>query len=109
MLYVALTAKVHDAGAAGEHVFNGEFCSVAERVAVFINVLAPAVVMLEQQICGLGIYIIHDAEFTIRQRTTKGHPRQLAHVADVLIYACVSAAVGMPHRPSSRAVIQPRR
>ncbi len=40
-------AQQHEAGAAGEHALDGEFGPVTEGVAMFIQVLAPAVVMLE--------------------------------------------------------------
>ena len=52
------------AGVAGEHALNGKFGPVAEGVTVFVEILAPAVVMLEQQLCRSRN--IHDAEFTGR-------------------------------------------
>ena len=50
---------------------------------MFIQVLAPAVVMLEQQLCGARN--IHDAEYRGWQGMGKEPRRQRAHVADVLI------------------------
>jgi hypothetical protein len=41
---------------------------------VFVEIAAPAVVMLEQQFCGSRN--VHGAEFTGRQRTGKGRRRQ---------------------------------
>lgn len=63
----AVTAHAHGAGATGEHTFDGEFGPVAEGVAVFVEIAAPPVVMLEQQLYGSGN--IHGAESTGRQRT----------------------------------------
>lgn len=59
---------------------------------MFIQVLAPAVVMLEQQLCGSRN--IHCAEYRGWQGMGKEPRRQPAHVAGVLIYAGVNAAVG---------------
>ncbi|CNF36545.1 Uncharacterised protein [Yersinia kristensenii] len=56
---------------------------------MFIQVLAPAVVMLEQQLCGSRN--VHGAEYRGWQGMGKGPRRQRAHVADVLIYAGISA------------------
>jgi len=50
---------------------------------VFVEIAAPAIIVLEQQLCRSGN--IHGAESTGRQGTGKGHRRQPAHVADVLI------------------------
>ncbi len=50
---------------------------------MFIQVLAPAVVMLEQQLC--GSWNIHCAEYRGGQGMGKGPRRQHTHVADVLI------------------------
>ena len=58
----AVAANAHGAGAAGEHALDGKFGPVAEGVTVFVEIPAPAVVMLEQQLC--GSWNIHDAEFT---------------------------------------------
>lgn len=44
------------AGAAGEHTFDDEFGLVAEEVAVFVEIVAPAIVMLEQQLLPVGEY-----------------------------------------------------
>ncbi len=66
----AVAANAHGTGAAGEHALDGEFGPVAEGVAVFIEVLAPAAIMLEQQLCRSGN--IHGAESTGRQGTGKG-------------------------------------
>jgi len=79
----AITANAHEAGAAGEHALDGEFGPVAEGVAVFIQVLGPAVVMLEQQLCRSRN--VHGAEYRGWQGRGKGPRRQRAHVADVLI------------------------
>ncbi len=79
----AITANTHEAGAAGEHALDGEFGPVAEGVAMFIQILAPAVVMLEQQLCGSRN--IHCAEYRGRQGMGKEAWRQRTHVADVLI------------------------
>ncbi len=84
----AVAANAHGTGAAGEHALDGEFGPVAEGVAVFIEVLAPAIVMLEQQLCRSGN--IHGAESTGRQGTGKGPRRAPSHASGVLIYACVS-------------------
>lgn len=51
-------SSAHETGAAGEHALDGEFGPVAEGVAVFIKVLAPAVVMLEQQLCWVAEYTL---------------------------------------------------
>lgn len=61
----AVTAYAHGAGAAGEHALDGEFGPVAEGVTLFVEIAAPAVVMLEQQFCGSRN--IHGAESTVRQ------------------------------------------
>lgn len=50
---------------------------------MFVEIPAPAVVILEQQLC--GSWNIHGAESTGRQRAGKGHRCQPAHVADVLV------------------------
>ena len=50
---------------------------------MFIQILAPAVVMLEQQLCGSRN--IHCAEYRGWQGMGKEPLRQRAHVADVLI------------------------
>lgn len=50
---------------------------------MFFEIAAPAVIVLEQQLCGSRH--VHGAEFTGRQRAGKGRRRQPAHVADVLI------------------------
>lgn len=86
-----VAANAHGTGAAGEHVLDGEFGPVAEGIAVFIQVLAPAIVMLEQQLCRSGN--IHGAESTGWQGTGKGRRRQPAHFAGVLIL-CVSQRGG---------------
>ncbi len=64
---------------------KGDMLPVAEGVAVFVEIAAQAVVMLEQQLCGARD--IHDAESTGRQRAGKVHRRQLAHVAEGSFYA----------------------
>jgi len=79
----AIAAHAHGTGAAGKHAFDGEFGPVAEGVAVFVEIAAPAVIMLEQQFC--GAWNIHGAKSTGWQRAGKGYRRQPAHVADVLI------------------------
>ena len=75
----AVAAHAHGTGAAGKHAFDGEFGPVAEGVAVFVEIAAPAVIMLEQQFC--GAWNIHGAKSTGWQRAGKGYRR----VADVLI------------------------
>ncbi|CAI1984821.1 Uncharacterised protein [Serratia quinivorans] len=82
-----VAANAHGTGAAGEHALDGEFGPVAEGVAVFIQVLAPAIVMLEQQLCRSGN--IHGAESTGRQGTGKGSRRPPTHASGVLNYASV--------------------
>lgn len=76
----AVAAHAHEAGAAGEHSLDGEFGSAAERVAVFVEIAAPAIVMLEQQIC--GAWNLHGEESTGRLRAGKGRRCQ----PEVLIY-----------------------
>ena len=56
---------------------------------MFIQVLAPAVVMLEQQLCGSRN--IHCVKYRGWQGMGKDPRRQPAHVAGVLIYAGISA------------------
>lgn len=75
--------NAYGAGTAGEHTLDGEFGPVAEGVAVFVEIAAPAIVMLEQQLCRSGN--IHGAEFTGMQGTGKGRWCQPVHVAGVLI------------------------
>ncbi|APS36967.1 hypothetical protein BGV46_25265 [Serratia marcescens] len=83
------------AHAAGEHALDGEFGPVAEGVTVFVEIAAPAIIVLEQQLCRSGN--IHGAESTGRQGTGKGRRRQPA----CSFYAGVSAAVGhVPPRGS---------
>lgn len=50
---------------------------------MFVEIAAPAIIVLEQQLCRSGN--IHGAESTGRQGRGKGHRRQPAHVVDVLI------------------------
>lgn len=64
-------------------MLDSEFGPVTEGVAVFVKIAAPAIVMLEQQLCGARN--IHGAESTGRKRAGKGRRCQPAHVADVLI------------------------
>ncbi len=61
---------------------------------MFVEIAAPAVVMLEQQLCGTRN--IHGAESTGRYRAGKVRRRQPAHATGMLIlcYAGVNAAVG---------------
>lgn len=67
-------------------------------VAVFFEIAAPAVVMLEQQLCGARN--IHGAESTVRQRAGKGHRRQPAHDTGVLILCWCQRGGGMRRRAS---------
>ncbi len=60
----AVASNAHGTGAAGEHALDGEFGPVAKRVAMFVEIAAPAIVMLEQQLCGSRN--IHGAESTGR-------------------------------------------
>ena len=62
-------------------------------VAVFVEIAALAIVMLEQQLCRSGN--IHGAESTGLQGTGKGRRRQPALAPDVLILCRGSAAVGL--------------
>ncbi len=57
---------------------------------MFIEIAAPAVIVLEQQLCGSRN--IHYAEYRGGQVMGKEPRRQPAHVSGVLIYACVNAA-----------------
>lgn len=50
---------------------------------MFVKIAAPAVVMVEQQLCRARY--VHDAGSTVRQRAGKGYRRQPAHGAGVLI------------------------
>ena len=50
---------------------------------MFVEIAAPAIVMLEQQLCGARN--IHSAEYRGWQGRGKEPRRQPAHVADVLI------------------------
>lgn len=50
---------------------------------MFVEIAAPAIVMLEQQLCGSGN--IHGAESTGRYRAGKVRRRQPAHATGVLI------------------------
>ncbi len=93
-----VTAHAHEVGAAGEHAFDGEFGPVAEGVTIFVEIATPAVIVLEQQL--YRARYVHGAGSTGRQRAGKGHRRQSAHVADVIIFLCEcqhsSAAVLAP-------------
>lgn len=42
-----VTAHAHGAGAAGEHALDGGFGPVAEGVAVFVEIAAPAIIVVE--------------------------------------------------------------
>lgn len=66
--FEATTAAGFGLAALAEKAGTG---AVAEGVAVFVEIAAPDVVMLEQQLCGAGN--IHGAESTGRQRTGKVH------------------------------------
>lgn len=79
----AVAAYAHGTGTAGERALDGEFGPVAEDVTVFVEIAAPAVVMLEQQLCGARN--IHGAESTGWQWAGKGRRRQPAHATGVLI------------------------
>ena len=92
----AITVNAHEASTAGEHALDGEFGPVAEGIAMFIQILAPAVVMLEQQLCGSRN--VHCAEYRGWQVMGKGPRRQRAQVAGVLIYADISAGAIRRHR-----------
>lgn len=65
------------------YALDGEFGPVAEGVAMFVEIAAPAIVMLEQQLCGARN--IHGAESTWRLRAGKGRRHQPAHATGVLI------------------------
>ncbi|KAF1366437.1 hypothetical protein [Yokenella regensburgei] len=52
---------------------DGEFGPVAEGVAVFVEIAAPAIIVVEQQLCQSGN--IHGAESTGRQGTGKERRR----------------------------------
>ncbi len=95
----AVAAYTHGTGAAGEHAFDGEFGPVAEGIAVFVEIAAPAAIMLEQQFCGARN--IHGAEFTGWQRAGKGRRCQPAQSTGVLILCGCQRAVGhVPPRGS---------
>jgi len=73
-------------------VLDGKFGPDAECVAVFVDIAAPAIVMLEQQLCGSRN--IHGAESTMWQRAGKGRRRQPVHATGVLILCGIVNAVG---------------
>ena len=75
--------------------------SLAQSLRV-VQVAAPAVVMLEQQLCGSRN--VHGAESTGWQWAGKGRRRQPAHVADVLILCVCQRGGGMRHLAAGLAV-----
>nr|ULG10348.1 hypothetical protein 158p1_00085 [Serratia entomophila]ULG11147.1 hypothetical protein 345p_00111 [Serratia entomophila]ULG11469.1 hypothetical protein 398p_00118 [Serratia entomophila] len=50
---------------------------------MFVEIAAPAIIVLEQQLCGARN--IHGAKSTVGQRAGKGYRRQPAHATVVLI------------------------
>lgn len=84
----AITAHAYGTGAAGEHTLDSEFGPVTEGVAVFVEIPAPTIVMLEQQLC--QSWNIYGEESTGLQGCGKGLWRQPAHGAGVQIYASAS-------------------
>lgn len=57
----AVAVDAHGACAAGEHVFNGESSTCSDAVAVFFEVVFPAVINGEKQL--YRAWDIHGAEY----------------------------------------------
>lgn len=57
----AIATHAHGAGSAGKHALDGEFGPVAELVTIFHEESLPAVIVLEQELCGARY--VHDAEY----------------------------------------------
>lgn len=54
----------HGAGAAGEHALDGEFSPVAELVTILLKEAFPALIVLEQELCGSRY--VHETQYKMR-------------------------------------------
>lgn len=90
-----------------KNALDGEFGPVAESVAVFVEIATPAVVMLEQQLCGARN--VHGVVFTGWRGEEKGVGTSRLTSQSCSFYAGVSAAGGMSPPASDRYVRWRRR
>lgn len=72
---------------------------------MFLQIAAPAIVMLEQQLCRSGN--IHGEESTGWKKEGKGRGCRPAHARGVLIYACVPNAMVEDRPPIESTGHQP--
>lgn len=61
----AIASHTHGAGPAGKHALDGKSGPVAELVTIFLEEAIPAVIVLEQELCGARD--VHDAEYKMRR------------------------------------------
>jgi hypothetical protein len=60
----AIAANAHGAGTAGKHALDREFGPVAELMAILLKEAIPAIIVLEQELCGSRY--VHERQYKIR-------------------------------------------
>jgi len=65
----AIAAHAHGAGPAGKHALDGEFGPVGELMTIVLEEAFPALVVLEQKLCGSRY--VHDALYKMRRGKEK--------------------------------------
>ena len=61
----AIASHAHSAGTTGEHSLDREFGPVAELMAILLKEAIPAVIVLEQELCGSRY--VHETQYKIRR------------------------------------------
>ncbi|MNG55990.1 hypothetical protein D3C79_140620 [compost metagenome] len=61
----AITSHTHGTGTAGKHALDGEFGPATELMAILLKEALPAVIVLEQELCGSRY--VHERQYKIRR------------------------------------------
>ncbi len=61
----AIASHAHGTGTAGKHALDGEFGPVGELMAILLEEAFPALVVLEQELCGSRY--VHERQYKIRR------------------------------------------